>query len=105
MRTSGSSYFFAKLFFSEHLAFENSKQCINFNTERAKVVVVVVSSNKLRKIGLTGSIVFAVQKMFQSEFVNSKKVGPAPPPPPLTLWFFKNVSFKERFKPYFFVTK
>ena len=103
MRTSGSSYFFAKLFFSEHLAFENSKQCINFNTERAKVVVVVVSSNKLRKIGLTGSIVFAVQKMFQSEFVNSKKVGQDPLP--LTLWFFKNVSFKERFKPYFFVTK
>ena len=85
MRTSGSSYFFAKLFFSEHLAFENSKQCINFKTGRAKkglfrkVVVVVVSSNKLRKIGLTGPIVFAVQKMFQSEFVNSKKVGQDPP--------------------------
>ena len=48
---------------------ENSKQCINFNTYVLqmwffrKLIVIVVSSNKLRKIVLTISIVFTVRKV------------------------------------------
>ena len=48
---------------------ENSKQCINFSTYVLqmwffrKLIVIVVSSNKLRKIFLTISAVFTVQKV------------------------------------------
>ena len=61
---------------------ENSKQSINFNTGCvamwlfSKLVVIVVSSNKLWKIVLTNSVALVVQKMLQWKFVkNSQKMN------------------------------